>query len=196
LAGPADGLGWRTRVQYTVDAGGRAGLLKHRSHEVVPVDACRIAHPAVRDAPVLTETWEDLDGLEVIVGTGSDEVTVLGTRGRGRRMRGRGPAKVREHAVGRAWSRPADTFWQVHPAAADTLATTVVELLAPRPGERAWDLYGGAGLFAAALAPPLDGTRRLTVVEADPRSAGAAQRNPPDLTTITLVQSDPHPTLP
>src|SRR4029078_946532 len=72
IPGTAEGLGWRTRVQYTVDASGRAGLLKHRSHEVVPIDFCRIAAPAGRGAPVLTETWEDLDGLEVIAGTGVD----------------------------------------------------------------------------------------------------------------------------
>jgi tRNA/tmRNA/rRNA uracil-C5-methylase (TrmA/RlmC/RlmD family) len=190
LPGAEDGLGWRTRVQYTVDASGRAGLLKHRSHEVVPIDFCRIAAPAVRDAPVLTETWEDLDGIEVIAGTGGGDVSVLGTRGRGRPMLVSGPAKVHERAVGRDWSVPADAFWQVHPAAADTLATSVVELLRPRPGERAWDLYGGAGLFAAALAPPLTGTGRITVVESDPKAAGAAQRLLRDLTTVTVLTSD------
>jgi tRNA/tmRNA/rRNA uracil-C5-methylase (TrmA/RlmC/RlmD family) len=173
-----------------VDASGRAGLLKHRSHEVVPIDFCRIAAPAVRDAPVLTETWEDLDGIEVIAGTGGGDVSVLGTRGRGRPMLVSGPAKVHERAVGRDWSVPADAFWQVHPAAADTLATSVVELLRPRPGERAWDLYGGAGLFAAALAPPLTGTGRITVVESDPKAAGAAQRLLRDLTTVTVLTSD------
>jgi tRNA/tmRNA/rRNA uracil-C5-methylase (TrmA/RlmC/RlmD family) len=189
LPGAEDGLGWRTRVQYTVDASGRAGLLKHRSHEVVPVDACRIAHPAVRGAAVLGETWDDLDGLEVTAGS-DDEVTVLGTRGRGRPMLVSGPAKVHERAVGRDWSVPADAFWQVHPAAADTLAATVVELLQPRPAERVWDLYGGAGLFAAALAPHLTGTGRITVVEADPKAAGAAQRLLRDLTTVTVLASD------
>jgi tRNA/tmRNA/rRNA uracil-C5-methylase (TrmA/RlmC/RlmD family) len=101
-----------------------------------------------------------------------------------------GPAKVHEHAVGREWTVPADTFWQVHPAAADTLAAAVVELLAPRPAERAWDLYGGVGLFAAALAPALDATGRITVVEADARAAGAAVRNLRDLTTVTVLRSD------
>jgi tRNA/tmRNA/rRNA uracil-C5-methylase (TrmA/RlmC/RlmD family) len=198
LPGTPDGLGWRTRVQYTVDASGRAGLLKHRSHEVVPVDHCRIAHPAVQASPVLEQEWADLDSLEVIAGAEPNgrsassraEVTVLGTRGRGRPMLVDGPAKVRERAVGRDWSLPAEAFWQVHPAAADTLAATVVELLDPRPSERAWDLYGGAGLFAAALAPPLTGTGRLTVVESDPKAAGAAQRNLRDLTTVTVLVSD------
>src|SRR6185369_1433218 len=162
-------------------------LLKHRSHEVVPVDRCRIAHPAVQAAPVLDRKWPDLDTLEVVA-PAVGEVTVLGRRDDARRrslpVLVSGPAKVHERALGRDWSLPAEAFWQVHPAAADTLAATVVELLAPRPAERAWDLYGGAGLFAAALAPRLDATGRITVVEADPKAAGAARRCLRDLTTI------------
>ena len=50
---PGGPLGWRSRVRYAVDAAGRAGLLKHRSHEVVPIDRCLIAHPAIQELPVL-----------------------------------------------------------------------------------------------------------------------------------------------
>ena len=115
---------------------------------------------------------------------------VVGRRGKGQPRLVSGPPRVEERAVGREWSVPADSFWQVHPAAADTLAATVVQLLDPRPGERAWDLYGGAGLFAAALAPRLGGTGRLTVVESDPKAAGAARRCLRDLTTVTVLRSD------
>src|SRR3954452_289431 len=53
-AGPGDrkpgaGLGWRTRVQYAVRPDGAAGLRAHRSHDVVPIDECLIAHPAIGD---------------------------------------------------------------------------------------------------------------------------------------------------
>lgn len=189
VRGQAEGLGWRTRVQYTVDSEGRAGLLKHRSHEVVAVDRCLIAHPEVQAAPVLGKTWPDADHLEVVASAGGD-VTLLASRAKGHPAVVSGPQRVDERALGRSWNLPAEAFWQVHPAAADTLAATVVHLLAPRPGERAWDLYGGAGLFAAALAPHLDGTGRLTVVESDPKAAGAAQRCLRDLTTVTVLRSD------
>ncbi|MDT5028797.1 MAG: hypothetical protein QOE61_5223 [Micromonosporaceae bacterium] len=189
VPGQPEGLGWRTRVQYTVDAEGRAGLLKHRSHEVVAVDRCRIAHPEVQAAPVLGKSWPDLDHIEVVASAGGD-LTLLGSRAKSHPVPVSGPQRVVERALGREWSVPADSFWQVHPAAADTLAATVVELLAPRSGERAWDLYGGAGLFAAALAPHLDGTGRLTVIESDPKAAGAAQRCLRDLTTVTVLRSD------
>ncbi len=189
VSGQPEGLGWRTRVQYTVDSSGRAGLLKHRSHEVVPVDRCLIAHPSVQASTVLDTPWPDLDGVEVVA-SATGEVTVLGTRGREGPMLVSGPSRLIEHALGREWSVSADSFWQVHPAAADALAAAVVELLDPRPGERAWDLYGGAGLFAAALAPRLDATGRLTVVEADQKAAGAARRCLRDLTTVTVLVSD------
>jgi tRNA/tmRNA/rRNA uracil-C5-methylase (TrmA/RlmC/RlmD family) len=186
--GEGPGLGWRTRVGYAVDATGRAGLLAHRSHEVVAVDSCRIAHDAIRDTAVLTEQWPDHDAIDVVAST-TGEVSVLATTGRTRNVV-RGPAHVRELAVGREWVVPAEAFWQVHPAAANTLAATVVRQLGPRPAERAWDLYGGVGLFAAALAPHLGATGRITVVEGDQRSAAAATRNLRDLTTITVRHGD------
>ena len=46
---PGAGLGWRTRVQYAVGPDGAAGLRAHRSHEVVGIDECLIAHPAIND---------------------------------------------------------------------------------------------------------------------------------------------------
>jgi tRNA/tmRNA/rRNA uracil-C5-methylase (TrmA/RlmC/RlmD family) len=190
LPGPDDGLGWRTRVRYTVDSTGRAGLRRHRSNEVVPIDWCRIAHARVRAVPVLDRAWADVDSVEVVAPATGGEPAVLGTRGRGRPVLLSGPRRVVERAVGRDWSVPASAFWQVHPAAADTLAATVVRLLAPRAGETAWDLYGGVGLFAAALAPHLSGTGRTTLVESDREAAGAAGRNLRDLTTIRTLESD------
>ena len=59
---------------------------------------------------------------------------------------------VTELAAGRRWAVAADGFWQVHPAAADTLVEAVLAGLRPEPGERALDLYCGVGLFAGVLA--------------------------------------------
>ena len=69
---PGGYLGWRSRVQYAVDATGRAGLLAHRSHEVVPVDVCRIADPAIAAAPVTGVAWPVDDRVEVIASSGGD----------------------------------------------------------------------------------------------------------------------------
>ena len=189
VPGEPPGQGWRTRVQYTVDSTGRAGLLAHRSHEVVPVDRCLIAHPRVRSAEVLTRSWEQAHGVEVVAGASGDPSVLEHRRGTAPE-RVAGPPAVAEQAVGRRWTLAPTAFWQVHPAAADTLAGAVTELLAPRRGDRIWDLYGGAGLFAAALAPHADATGRITVVEADPAAVAAARACLSDLTTVTVVHAD------
>ena len=44
-----DGLGWRTRMQYVHLPDGGRGLRRHRSHDVVPIDRCLIAHPEARE---------------------------------------------------------------------------------------------------------------------------------------------------
>ena len=46
VPGDVDGLGWRTRQRYVPLPGGRRGMRKHRSHEVVPVDRCLLEAPA------------------------------------------------------------------------------------------------------------------------------------------------------
>ncbi|GAB2623294.1 putative RNA methyltransferase [Paractinoplanes abujensis] len=189
---PGGLLGWRSRVRYAVDAAGRAGLLKHRSHEVVAIDRCRIAHPGLQALDLLQREWPDADALEAVASTGGD-VTVLArptgsgktlppddpaegtTLGGGGRVRLTGPGEVTERAAGREWRVPAEGFWQVHPAAAETLVSTVVEMLRPAAGETVWDLYGGAGLFAGAVAEHTHG--RTTVVEASHLGAAAAREN-------------------
>lgn len=185
---PGGTLGWRSRVRYAVDAAGRAGLLKHRSHEVVPVDRCLIAHPAIQRLPVLPATgrrWPDADEVEVVASTGGD-VAVRGTADDATTT-AEGPDRVREVAVGRRWNLPVEAFWQVHPAAADTLAAAVLDLLDPRPGESAWDLYGGVGLFAAALANAVGAAGRVALVEAAEASVQAARDNLTDLPQIEVV---------
>ncbi|MEU8185608.1 TRAM domain-containing protein [Micromonospora sp. NPDC049044] len=181
---PGGLLGWRSRVRYAVDAANRAGLLKHRSHEVVPIDRCRIAHPDIQQLPVLTERWPAAEAVETVASTGGD-VTVTEIRD-GVPTPVSGPAEVREVAAGRDWTLPASGFWQVHPAAADTLGAAVLDLLDPRPGETAWDLYGGAGLFAAALASRV-GDARITLVESSRDGVDAARANLADLPQIEVV---------
>ena len=46
VPGDVDGLGWRTRHRFVPLPGGRRGMRKHRSHEVVEVDDCLIAGAA------------------------------------------------------------------------------------------------------------------------------------------------------
>ncbi len=181
---PGGPLGWRTRVRYTVDAAGRAGLLAHRSHQVVPVDRCRIAHPAIQELSVTGTEWPLDDEVTTVV-SGTGEVAVFGDRS----QLVSGPEVLRERAVGRDWVVDVDGFWQVHPYVADALAGTVLELLRPKPGERAWDLYGGVGPFAAVLAGAVGPDGRVVLVESDRAGVDAARLNLADLANVEVVRS-------
>ena len=90
LPGDSGGLGWRTRVRLSVGPGGAAGLLKHRSHEVIEVGACPLAHPLVPVAGITGQRWPQVSSLEVTASPGSGERAAIVTPlAGGRRARGR-----------------------------------------------------------------------------------------------------------
>lgn len=205
-AGPH--LGWRTRVRFTVDAAGRAGLRRHRSHDVIAVDECLIAHPRVRELEVGRQHWPPASAVEVVASaSGADRLVVVDAAdGRSARLpRLPVPVSVSTrdaaglHQVrGRTWvseqvliaGRPrpfrvtGTGFWQVHPAAAQTLLDAVLEAAAARPGERAVDLYSGVGLFAAGLAAQVGLTGSVIAVESDGRASSDARRSLHDLSWV------------
>jgi tRNA/tmRNA/rRNA uracil-C5-methylase (TrmA/RlmC/RlmD family) len=174
VPGDDAGLGWRTRVQYSVDPSGRPGLRAHRSHEVVPVDRCRIAHPLVDGTGVTRQDWPRVDRVEVVASVGTGQTLVRPDPPSGVPV----AADVTEVAAGRSWRVSGGGFWQVHPGAAEVLVGAVLEGLEPRPGEHALDLYAGVGLFAGSLAAA---GCRVVAVEADRRAAADARANLADL---------------
>jgi tRNA/tmRNA/rRNA uracil-C5-methylase (TrmA/RlmC/RlmD family) len=201
LPGPgADGLGWRTRVQFAVGEDGVAGLRAHRSHRVIDVGECPIAHPAIAALGVTGRRWPGLASVTVQVAADpGDSMVILagaggGTAGRsaspdqvaagsvlrraGRRLAPlRGRSWLTQRAAGRDWRVGAGVFWQVHPAAADALARAVVAALEPRPGDAALDLYCGAGLFAGVLARAVGPGGAVAGVEADAAAVRDARHN-------------------
>jgi tRNA/tmRNA/rRNA uracil-C5-methylase (TrmA/RlmC/RlmD family) len=101
-----------------------------------------------------------------------------------------GKPYLAEQALGRLWQVSADGFWQVHPAAADTLSAAVVEGLAPRPGDTVLDLYCGAGLFAGAIAPLVGPQGAVTGVEFDSAAVKNARQNLSDYPWVKFERSD------
>ena len=181
VPGDDTGLGWRTRVQYAVSADGRAGLRKHRSHDVVPIDRCRIAHPLVDGAAVPGRAWPGARTVEVSASTATGECLVL-PDGRTRD----GDGALTEVVGGRRFRVTGGGFWQVHPGAAQVLLDAVLAGLEPRAGESALDLYCGVGLFAASVADRLGPGGRVTCVEADRRAVEDARHNLADLPGVRV----------
>jgi tRNA/tmRNA/rRNA uracil-C5-methylase (TrmA/RlmC/RlmD family) len=185
VPGDQDGLGWRTRVQWAVAGDGTVGLRRHRSHEVVPVDRCRIAHPAIADAPPAPGAVDGATGVETLVSSTGETLALVTTRDD--RTFADGPTVLHEQAAGRTFEVTGSGFWQVHPAAADTLVAAVLEGLDPQPGERAADLYSGVGLFSAALAERVGPAGHVVAVESDEGAVDDAQQNLADLHQVALL---------
>src|SRR5215467_12983 len=170
VPGDAAGLGWRTRVRFSVGPDGTAGLLAHRSHDVVSVGDSPIPHPLLQAGSVPGPRWE-ATSVEVVVSPATGERAVIVT------PPGTAPGALRHHAAGRRWRVSAGAFWQVHPGAADTLSEAVLDTLRPRPGEVALDLFCGAGLFAGALASRVGPEGAVIAVDADRTAVRDARHN-------------------
>jgi tRNA/tmRNA/rRNA uracil-C5-methylase (TrmA/RlmC/RlmD family) len=171
------GLRWRTRVRLAVDASGRAGLHPHRSHDVVGIVDCLIAHAAA-DVPEITGTsWPGVDEVTVQVEPVSGERTVLIGRGHGREA-------MTAMAGGRSWQVSSGGFWQVHPAAADALVDAVMTMAQPRRGESLVDLYAGVGLFSSVWGSRTGGP--VVAVEGHRGAALDAETNLADLPDATV----------
>jgi tRNA/tmRNA/rRNA uracil-C5-methylase (TrmA/RlmC/RlmD family) len=186
---PGDPLRWRTRLRLAVARDGRAGLRRHRSHDVLPVDDCPISRPELLSG-VVERRWPIGAEIEITRDDeGRQHVARRDPVPRTRRWRThwlRGGTAV-QHAAGRTWRLRADGFWQIHPAAADTFAAVVREWAAAPVGGRAWDLYGGVGLFAAVLAAQVGETGSVWLVESSRAAVADAEANLTDLPQVTCL---------
>jgi tRNA/tmRNA/rRNA uracil-C5-methylase (TrmA/RlmC/RlmD family) len=72
---------------------------------------------------------------------------------------------VHPTAAGHRFRVSGGGFWQVHPGAAEALVAAVLAALEPAVGESVLDLYGGVGLFAAALHDRVGPRGQVTLVE-------------------------------
>lgn len=156
---------WRTRAQWAQGVGFHA----HRSDRVVPVDACLLTVEPAPPGPL---------GAVVEVGAvGTQRCVTVDGAGRG---------GLRVGVLGRSFEVAAGGFWQVHVAAPEVLATAVLELLDPQPGESALDLYAGVGLFACLLGERVGPAGSVLAVEAGSRACADAARNSADLPWVKV----------
>ncbi|QAY60589.1 class I SAM-dependent RNA methyltransferase [Microbacterium protaetiae] len=189
-----DGTRWRTRVSLHVDDAGRVGPYAARSHRVIPVDDLPLATEAIAaaaddlsaDAPGRIDLVEPADGRVRVLPRPTREHNPARDR-RARRDAGKGaqPPRLRrnparevvvEQVGDRRFQVDAGGFWQVHRLAAATLTDLVTAALPEvDPEGLHLDLYGGVGLFAAALADA--GATRIVSVESDSRATEHAGEN-------------------
>lgn len=76
VKGSVDGLGWRTRMSYSVDAQGRLAMSAFRSNQLTWIAQMPLAHPAIEATGLYSVDYTGIDRVEAAVSS-QDDRTVL-----------------------------------------------------------------------------------------------------------------------
>lgn len=131
LPGADEGIRWRTRTEFAIDASGAAGLRRHHSHDIIPVDDCLISSERIIASGVLDRRWPTATAVDVVDASGEPRAVTIPLP--------QGDSTVQyvtERVDTGDWSSEfklsARGFWQVHPGAARTFVAHVLHELAPQ----------------------------------------------------------------
>lgn len=167
---PADGLHWRTRMEFAVSNGGRIGFYGARSNDVVEINDCLIADSRMNVAELANRTWKSDARVEVAVSSTS-EVSVVRS---GRSISG--PTQLIEQVGGNSLKISPSAFWQSHKLAPTTLVKSVISKLEIKKSDHICDLYSGVGLFASAILNEISDQGFVTMIESDKTAVADARK--------------------
>lgn len=184
--GSGGSLGWRTRVRLDTDAEGRAGFHRYHSTELVTDLSCGQL-PDGMLAGLDGPRWKAGEQVHVALDDeGTRHVVVTSPKQRGGVV-AEGSGEVIARVGDRQWQLPVTAFWQSHRDAPATYSALVRQWAGELPGARAWDLYGGAGVFAAALADAVGERGRVLTVDTSRTASAAARKALADTPTVRVM---------
>jgi tRNA/tmRNA/rRNA uracil-C5-methylase (TrmA/RlmC/RlmD family) len=184
-AGPT---GWRTRIRLDVGADGRAGFHRYHSDELV-VDLNCGQLPAEMIDGLTDVAWPPGAHLHVVIDDDGQRHVARTVR-HGRRNSTdlvEGSYEGVQRAGRRSWQVPVTAFWQAHRDAARTYSELVGDWARPDPGMTAWDLYGGAGVFAAVLGDAVGESGQVVSVDSSRAATRSARATLADLPQVNVI---------
>lgn len=196
LSDPAP-TGWRTRVRLDVGADGRPGFHRYHSDELVTDLRCAQLPAGMLDG-LAGFDWPATAQLHVAVDDECDR-HVVRTMRQGRRSTTKvveGRYEAVQRVRGRRWQIPVTAFWQAHRDAAEVYSGLVADWAQPATGMTAWDLYGGAGVFAAVLGEAVGETGRVLTVDTSRASTQAGRAALADLPQVQVITDSVRRALP
>ncbi len=187
--GDVGDTGWRTRVRLDTSAQGRAGFHRYHSAELVTDLECAQLPSGMLDG---IHSWVWPSGAHVHVAVDDDgerHVVQSGPRTRGKTTTHvlEGQYEAVQRVGGRVWRVPVTAFWQAHRDAAQVYSELVADWAQLREGMTAWDLYGGAGVFAAVLAQAVGETGKVVTVDTSRGASRSARAALADLGWVSVV---------
>ncbi|OBH42626.1 class I SAM-dependent RNA methyltransferase [Mycobacterium mantenii] len=180
--------GWRTRVRLDVGRDRRPGFHRYHSEELVTDLRCAQLPAGMLDG-IADSEWPPAAQLHVAVDDDGARHVVRTLR-QGRHTATKvvqGRYEAVQRVAGRTWQVPVTAFWQAHRDAAGVYSDLVADWAQLGTGMRAWDLYGGAGVFAAALGDAVGRSGRVLSVDTSRGSTRAARAALADLTQVRIV---------
>ncbi|BBX17247.1 23S rRNA methyltransferase [Mycolicibacterium duvalii] len=185
--GAGEAAGWRTRVRLATSADGRAGFHRYHSAELVHrLDCAQLPHGML--SGIADAHWPPGAAVHVAVDDdGVRHIVTAGRRGGRKTAVVEGGYEAVQRVSGRTWRIPVTAFWQAHREAPDRYSQLVAEWAGLAAGMTAWDLYGGAGVFAAALAGAVGDSGRVISVDTSRGASRAARTALADLSCVTVV---------
>lgn len=182
--GDGAATGWRSRVRLEVGADGRAGFHRYHSDELITDLGCGQLPAGMIKG--LGEEFRPGDHLHVVLD--DDGVRHVVSTGRGHRPEVlEGDYHATQWVRRRRWQIPVTAFWQAHRRAAEFYSGLVAEWAGLQAGMTAWDLYGGAGVFAAALAEAVGESGKVLSADTSRAASGAARAALGDLPQVRVV---------
>ena len=162
-------LHWRNRMEFTVSNNSKLGLFASRSSQIIDIEKCLIASEKIDIPTINSRRLPKGKRVDVaITSTGQQEIII----------EGRENFRLIHEKVGDFdFSVNPISFWQSHIAAPELLSTLIREFAAAKAGDHVFDLYGGVGLFTAALLTDVGPGGRVSLIEFDDNAITDAKRN-------------------
>ena len=182
---------WRTRAIATTDRNGKLGFYKSRSHSIAPVTDCIICVETMNFSEIASRDLKGDVRVEISASnTGERSIALAPTRGEEKARLTEGPAVLHENVLGRALEVSQESFWQSHKKAPEVLTQAVLDFAQLKTGEHVLDLYGGVGLFSAAIVEAVGPTGHVDLIEGSKVATADAARNFSAFSNITIATGD------
>jgi tRNA/tmRNA/rRNA uracil-C5-methylase (TrmA/RlmC/RlmD family) len=182
---------WRTRAIATTDRNGKLGFFKSRSHSIAPVTDCIICVDGMKFSEIASRDLKGDVRVEISASnTGERSIALAPTQGEEKARLTEGPAVLHENVLGRSLEVSQESFWQSHKKAPEVLTQAVLEFAQLKSGEHVLDLYGGVGLFSAAIIDAVGPTGHVDLIEGSKVATADAARNFAAYSNITIATGD------
>ena len=184
-------LGWRTRCAAVTTKAGALGFYQARSHSITPVDDCRILVPEMKFAELSARGAKADQRIEIsLSNTGERTIATANTREETPVRTSDGPDVAHYEIAGRVLEVSQKSFWQSHKDAPRVLTEVVREFAQVGPGDHVLDLYGGVGLFTAALLTEVGSEGVIDLVEGSKSATADARRNFAEDSNVSIHTGD------